>query len=255
MNMDGDNDYSTFTDRELAEALKFINASKFPLNHQNLVNEIERRVSLSAPSENAEGSACLGDGPDVERVSPYAGFWIRAGAMLVDATAYLPVTMTVLYMQSLSRYWYWYLLAPNFLVTLWFEAFLVMRFGGTPGKLAFGLQIRMANGDRVDGRAALLRCSWKLIYQVAMGIGAAVAASAFTDAQFEAMDWWQRAAALMANLPILALILLQLYKPWLLAEIICLLANKKKRALHDLIAGTVVVRSGHLEELATSTPI
>lgn len=37
-------------------------------------------------------------------------------------------------------------------------------------------------------------------------------------------------------------ILLYLDNGWLIAELTCVLANKKRRSLHDLIAGTVVVR-------------
>jgi len=39
-----------------------------------------------------------------------------------------------------------------------------------------------------------------------------------------------------------------LYAVWVYGELIVLLTNKKRRALHDFLAGTVVIRSAKAHE-------
>jgi len=38
-------------------------------------------------------------------------------------------------------------------------------------------------------------------------------------------------------------------QPWFLLEAIVLVVNKRKRAIHDLIAGTVVVKAKYIDEI------
>ena len=69
-----------------------------------------------------------------------------------------------------------------------------------------------------------------------------------TDEQYESMSFMERSAFIMASLPIW-------YKPihwahniWIWGEFIVLLMNKRRRALHDFLAGTVVIKKKYEKE-------
>jgi uncharacterized RDD family membrane protein YckC len=95
-----------------------------------------------------------------------------------------------------------YFLGPNLLFGWFYGAYLVKRFGGTPGKLLMGIRIRKVDGSRVGSREAVLRYLPEGIIALVSGV-------------------------------------LLLQPP--------LLTNRRRRALHDFIAGTVVVHSRQTE--------
>jgi len=59
---------------------------------------------------------------------------------------------------------------------LWYEVYLVQRYGGTPGKLLLGIVIQQIDGRPVDYRAAFLRQSVNFVLQLIGVAGSAIAA-------------------------------------------------------------------------------
>ncbi len=60
MAMDGDNDYSGYTREQLHEALERIQKDRFPINHERLIAEIEKRrldADRTAPKRYRRGSS------------------------------------------------------------------------------------------------------------------------------------------------------------------------------------------------------
>ena len=137
-----------------------------------------------------------------------------------------------------------YSLVPMSLFNLFWSVYLVRRFGGTPGKLCVGLRIRKVNGEPVGYREALLRDSPALLLWLLMSIATIQAAGRMTDQEYAAKDRHQRLAALR---PAWAKPVDIGQSVWTWSELLVLLTNRKRRALHDFLAGTVVV-------FATSLP-
>jgi uncharacterized RDD family membrane protein YckC len=88
----------------------------------------------------------------------YAGFWPRLGALLLDDGVHKiviwPVRALDLWGNADSRS---FLVISGTLFWLFYNVYLVRRFGGTLGKLAIGLRIRKLDGEPVGYREALLR--------------------------------------------------------------------------------------------------
>ncbi len=136
---------------------------------------------------------------------------------------------------------YW--LIPSALIGLWFHVYLVGRYGGTPGKLAVRIRIVMTDGSPVTFMAAAVRYSVLCVLGLLLGVGLAMASLAMSDAQYFSMGLLQRSQALVALAPPwygTANVLLQI---WVWGEFVTLLFNKRRRAVHDFMAGTVVVRA------------
>ncbi|MDQ8181705.1 RDD family protein [Pelagicoccus sp. SDUM812005] len=157
----------------------------------------------------------------------YSTFWPRFlspsidGVILWPVTALLPVIVFDLAPAAYS--------AVNIAVTLFFYGYSIYfhgTYGGTIGKLKTGIRVVDAKTEQPIGmRQALLRDI------VPLALALFLYAYAFSQAgmaDFESSPY-------VAWVP-------ALFGFWFLAEIVTMLTNEKRRALHDFIAGTVVIR-------------
>lgn len=171
----------------------------------------------------------------------YAGFWPRLGAMLLDGLILGPVGWLSILAGGHHRLYDVYTFIPFILLGLFYNVYLVRRFGGTPGKLIVGIRIRKVNGDPVGYREAILRELPDTILNALVSFALLLPLFQMTDAEYASLSFtglYQRQLALAPAW----------YKPanwaqniWFWSELVVLLTNRKRRALHDFIAGTVVV--------------
>ena len=173
----------------------------------------------------------------------YAGFWPRLGALLLDSLILLPLMALVFWGNARYRLFALYDLVPGTLFGLFYSVYLVRRFGGTPGKLIAGVRIRKVNGDPVGYREAVLRYLPEFVLGLLMSIAMLIPVFHMSDAEYHALSFMERAKRMVELAP-------SWYKPlqivqnvWVWGELIVLLTNRKRRALHDFIAGTVVVHT------------
>src|SRR6266516_358122 len=127
------------------------------------------------------------------------------------------------------------------LLSLFYEVHLVRRFGGTPGKRLMGLRIMTIDGNPVGYRHALLRHAPLLLVSQAVSIGMILASLQISDSQYHALTWRDWSERLMALGPSWLQPVQHVQTAWMWSEFLVLLTNRKKRALHDFIAGTVVI--------------
>ena len=176
-----------------------------------------------------------------ERPLHYGGFWVRFAAFWLDFLVWSPL-VAVLFLASQSyRLFSFYYLVPGTLMGLFYNVYLVRRFGGTPGKLIMGLRIRKVSGETVGYREALLRYVPDFLFGLLMSVAVIPPLFQMTYAEYHALSFMERQKHLEALAP-------NWYKPvqianhvWIWSEFIVLLTNRRRRALHDFIAGTVVV--------------
>jgi uncharacterized RDD family membrane protein YckC len=171
----------------------------------------------------------------------YAGFWPRLGSLLLDIVIVLPLIALVTWAAWHNRLFRLYYVIPDTLFGLFYNVYLVRRFGGTPGKLIVGIRIRKLDGEPVGYRGALLRYSPDLVFGLLMSVAVIIPLFQMTDAEYHSLSLRERAKHEADLAP-------SWYKPlrwitagWNCSELVVLLTNRKRRALHDFIAGTVVV--------------
>jgi len=145
-----------------------------------------------------------------------------------------------------------YYLVPGTFFGLFYSVYLVQRFGGTPGKLIIGIRIRKVSGDPVGYREALLRYFPEFILGMLMSIALLIPVFHMSDTEYHTLSFMERAKRMVELAP-------SWYKPlqiiqnvWVWGELIVLLTNRKRRALHDFIAGTVVVQTSSKTLQATA---
>lgn len=115
----------------------------------------------------------------------YAGFWIRAGAKIIDGLI-LGVPFGVVYMvfffgsfqQSIQQPgvfqpnpWIYLVQFGFFVVRVAYTTFFLGRFGATPGKMACGLKVVTSDGGRVSYARALGRFFGEMLSGLVCCIG------------------------------------------------------------------------------------
>ncbi len=174
--------------------------------------------------------------------SLYAGFWIRLGSLLLDFLIILPVTGVILYVNNLAMTNYMYTIIPSLIFGLWYNIYLVQKYGGTPGKLIVGIKIITSDGNKIKWKHAILRhivlfiLTLLSVFIITRSIGFA------DEPYFDSLSWMQKSQYLMSLSPILFSIYIWSSNIWVYGELIVLLTNKRKRAAHDFIAGTVIIK-------------
>ncbi|MEP7365977.1 MAG: RDD family protein [Acidobacteriota bacterium] len=180
----------------------------------------------------------------------YVGFWRRVGVALLDCVVFSPLMA--------AYYWFDLLLLSFRLQSIWlhllyFLAFylptlyFVTRFGGTPGKLMMGMRVVESSGQYLSLHRALRRDSIQylsstihllLLSQTIAALPNPVAVDS-TAQVFEAFDryggWWNTADWVSGILPVMDVL------------VVCM--NRRKRAIHDYIAGSYVITKRSYDRL------
>lgn len=173
----------------------------------------------------------------------YAGFWRRFGAFWIDFACLLPLGMLTLWLGRQSRLAHLYLFAPNIFIGLWFNVHLVKQYGGTPGKLLLKTRIAKVDGSPVGYREAILRHSVLFVLTTMISVALISATFDISDAEYFSLDFSARSARVIALTPFWYRSVDTFLQLWIWSEFIVMLANERRRALHDFLAGTVVIRT------------
>jgi uncharacterized RDD family membrane protein YckC len=171
----------------------------------------------------------------------YAGFGPRLASLLLDVIILLPLSALNFWAGEHWRLFDVYYLIPGTLFGLFYSVYLVRRFGGTPGKLIVGIRIRKLDGEPVGYREAFLRYFPEFVFVVLMSMALLIPTFHMSDAEYHSLAFMERSKRMLELAPFWYKPLQWVQTAWVWGELIVLLTNRKRRALHDFIAGTVVV--------------
>ena len=173
----------------------------------------------------------------------YAGFWRRLGTHVVDTVIWLTPVFFLQHFfggeaeRQATVYWGYF----SFFAYSWFEIFLVYRYGGTPGRLLLKTKIRKLDGSPVTLREAGLRYSVSFIFTLLTTIGTVISNSRLDPSVYN-LNIAQRSEAILASQPGWMHPLMIVFQVWIMSEFVVMMLNKKRRAIHDFIAGTVILQ-------------
>ena len=175
----------------------------------------------------------------------YAGLRKRLAANLVDALVLMPVSLApfVLPLHSRSLGVVITLLssgAIGFLYTIYFHA----TYGQTLGKRALGITVLRTDGHRIGWYEAFWRSSVDIAFWVILSAHSVATLMSMPGARFTGLSWAALQTEIVHTRGTFLRCLEWLGSAWVYSEVVTLLFNEKKRALHDFIAGTVVALKG-----------
>lgn len=173
----------------------------------------------------------------------YAGFSSRFLSNLIDILVVLPVTAVSLWLQSISRDVGLALLIPTSFFYLVYTVFMHARWGQTLGKMVLKIRVVQPDGSPILAKQALLRNSVDLVFTLIVVYFNLTAILGITPEEYVSLDFMSRIKRIQSLQPSSTQILMILEQVWFWSELIVLLFNKKRRAIHDFIAGTVVIHT------------
>ncbi len=177
----------------------------------------------------------------IEGKRVYAGVWRRFYAGLVNVMLILPisylfnsfVTFNIIMAITIT-------ITYKILFSL-FHVYLDARFGGNLGKLAVGIRITKPDGSRIGWIEAWKRCSVNLVFSFFLIIAQVWALLLVDYSDYASQGFSDRSILLEGYYPAWYIIWQILGYIWIWSEAFVCISNRRRRAIHDYIAGTVVV--------------
>jgi uncharacterized RDD family membrane protein YckC len=170
-----------------------------------------------------------------DALSRYRTFWPRFWAGILDVLILMPVVLIMYWLAkhfSVPVFTFLYIAGEEGALGVAYSILLHGLYGQTLGKKWLGVKVLHVNESRLTMRQAILRDSPLILLsgiQTALGIRYIANGGNLSGASEQV---YREMPAFMVYAGGL----------WFLAEVVTMLTNEKRRALHDWIAGSVVVR-------------
>ncbi len=180
----------------------------------------------------------------------YAGFWKRFCAAFVDMLVLIPAMVAFHFTGGLSIF---SALATVVVSSLLFSVYTIYfhyKFGATLGKMAVGIRVTLPDGGKIGLRQAFLRSSVDLGFALFILFAHVLAISNADPEVYLNAGWMERFEYILSLFPAWYVLVDTVNQLWVWSEFIVLLFNKRKRAIHDFIAGTVVIKQEYREQVA-----
>lgn len=171
----------------------------------------------------------------------YAGFWKRFCAIWVDFFVIMPLIVLFIWLESFDRTLAIIITIPSTALFSMYHVYFNARFGGTLGKLAVGIRVARPDGTRIGWPEAWKRSAVDMVFAFLSLCVEVWALTQVNGEQYAATAFVERRQLLQSYYPSLFSIVRISQQLWMWSEVVVLLFNKRKRALHDFIAGTVVI--------------
>ena len=251
-------EYEKYTLYDLYQVLNSIRRDLVPHVYEALVREINSREPTSAteledcylaldPDKNPEfaakleeqiaalGGSIYAQSEPITEENKYKTFWRRFWANLFDGLVVgFPLGILVFVLERagvIPSASVPYFQQAAGLVTLSYYIVMHALFGQTVGKMATGVKVFDKSGElEISWRQAVMRVIVPVLFFLASTSYLAYSGTSIEEA------WEAGSLGPFWN----AYVYLSI--AWIAAEVITTLANSKRRAVHDFIAGTVVVR-------------
>ena len=177
----------------------------------------------------------------IEGASVYAGFRTRLLAILIDGLVFVLFNFLFQILQGFTIPTTILVMAVNSALFPFYSVYFNYRYGGTLGKLAVRIRVTRPDGSKIGLREAFLRSVVDIGFAV-LAITAEILAISQVDAdQYLVVGMLERAQLLLPLYPAWKAYVNDGSSAWVWSELLVILLNERKRALHDFIAGTVVI--------------
>ncbi|MHC4251344.1 MAG: RDD family protein [Planctomycetota bacterium] len=171
----------------------------------------------------------------------YAGFWPRLAALLIDTLVCAP--LVVILAGHVFGSWVFAVVAFATYAVLenFYFIYLHGRWGQAIGKMCMRIRVVQLDGSKLSWTHAFLRWSVFLVLGTADSISEMTALLSVPKGSFESLSWTNRMELVDGAMPLWEPLVAGLMLLWLLCDLAVLIFSDKNRAIHDFIAGTIVV--------------
>jgi len=182
----------------------------------------------------------------------YAGFWRRALALVVDGLIFV---LFFVMQQAIAALSISAAIVSNVVLAALAAAYPVYfhaRWGQTVGKMLAKIKVTRLDGTAIGLERAFLRSSVDITLSVFSTASLVYVMLTWTGPEWSSLGFAERGRLVGERNLARHWSFDTIMQAWVWGELLILLTNKKKRAAHDFIAGTVVVRTD--QRLAETSP-
>ncbi|HRK36444.1 MAG TPA: RDD family protein [Candidatus Hydrogenedentes bacterium] len=180
--------------------------------------------------------------PDyVKSEKVYVGFWRRFFAGVLDLLILLPVVLILVFVARSGKTWEITSSIAGLVIFTAYTIIFCYRYGGTLGDIMLGIRITRPDGSRIGWNESIARYIVPTIISTEIAAVQAYALIAIDPVVFNAAGSYERQYLVDLHTPGFQSLVDYLVLFWYLANMQTLIANRRKRSLHDFIASTVVV--------------
>lgn len=177
----------------------------------------------------------------------YAGFMQRFCANLIDGIILSIVSFLVLFFRDINVTLFITLTIFSFFISIFYNVYFLKNYGATYGKSLMDIKVVKLNGEKIDWKESILRNIVEIIVSMFQTIIILICVFSISSKEFMTVvnegGNFTKSINLDLNLYFEYLLLF-----WCLSELIFILFNKQRRAIHDYIAGTVVIYKHYEDE-------
>jgi uncharacterized RDD family membrane protein YckC len=176
--------------------------------------------------------------PEAARDPRIAGVWARFASLVLDGLLWMPIALGVSYAASRSPSWGIVLFPAALVSFVIYQVGFHARYGATVGKMILRIRVVRTDYSPIDLNAALKRSFVDAVFRLGLATVSVQVLRSLGPVPVDSLV--ELVKALQANKTYATLSNLE--SVWTLSEIATCLFHRQRRALHDLIAGTLVVR-------------
>jgi uncharacterized RDD family membrane protein YckC len=171
----------------------------------------------------------------------YASFWQRFAAHWIDLFVLLIPVLTLGWLSSLSKTLALICVLPQGLLFWSYTWQWHARTGQTIGKRSMGIRVVRVDGARIGQLEAFRRSSVDLTLAVASMTLLFLGLAAVPATELSSLGWLQQQQRIQQVHPVLQQWLFYVSQAWYWSEVVVMLFNARRRAIHDYLGGTVVI--------------
>lgn len=173
----------------------------------------------------------------------YAAWWRRFGAFWIDMIVMLPFMIVQIKIINSSPRMYVATLIPFSLLCTGYWIYCHGRWGKTIGKKLTGTCVTNLDGSHISWKQAFLRSSVDIICVIISYFALIPTYLSIPIEGYAELASPERSKLIQSLWPAWHPYFLNAQQLWIWSEFIVILLNKRRRALHDFIAGTVVLQN------------
>ncbi|OGS18548.1 MAG: hypothetical protein A2219_08590 [Elusimicrobia bacterium RIFOXYA2_FULL_50_26] len=178
------------------------------------------------------------------------GFWRRILAYYLDMLIMGIFSIPAIFLFKLGKpvlYLSWLF---GYITIFFTQAYCVIKWGASPGKLIMKIFILKINGEPVGWSEALKRYSIDYIFMIINTVIGIILLTRISSSEFVALNIKTYAAKTAEIMPAYLSITSYL-QVWSLINLLVFFFNKRRRVIGDFIAGTVVVKRKFEDSIKT----
>jgi len=197
------------------------------------------KLRCSRCGREADDSAnyCTNCGAEIEKYPRPAGFWIRVLASFVDGLFLIPISilslLNLLFLKNTA------LLIITILPSFLYKPLMESLYGATLGKMVCGIRVIDGFGQKLTLETAYIRA---LPFLISSLLGTMDSLLLYMSPGFHSAKTFEEIGQLQQPGPLDILVYLASF--FVLADCIVAACTFRKRALHDMMAGSYCVYKG-----------